>query len=346
MGTQLQLAAGEQAALARIRALAADEGERRFREAAEQHGISLGEYQGQACALVRDVARAFGVTDRAIQRALVDVKADLPGAAKTLVGEDLARLTNLKFASRTPNLTLVFWPGFLFCATRGRSAAAAAVVRTEARERTAAAAATVTAEEYSRVVAQRDELAAALEGANLQMQTANRQLAGFAERLGRVERRLAGAQQEVPASPLSRDDVERIADAVARRQAPTQSFIVPIAPSAPAVGREPTAAESAAAVRREDACRRLVQCWWQTHGEARVGGSELLALAIGAGVLRELIRPERADRGERAESEGMAYAVIDRLNRVYEGLAVRSAGFGSRRGRRYFLQPVAGGGAR
>jgi hypothetical protein len=162
MGNVPQLAAGEHAALARIRALAAEEGERegerRLRAAAAEAGITLGEYQGRSCTLVRDVARVFGVTERAVQKALSDANGDLPGASMNVPRSRFGEVANLKFATSTPHVTLVFWPGFLFCAHRGRSAAAEARVRTEERERTASAGGQVLLEEHRRVLSEQDRL--------------------------------------------------------------------------------------------------------------------------------------------------------------------------------------------
>jgi hypothetical protein len=157
------LVAFEHAAVTRIRAIAQEEGERRFRAVAQDAGLPLGEYDGKSCATTNGVAEVFGVTPRAIRWLLNELNGDLPGASETvpavLVRKDCGA-GKLNFPAQADKVTLIFWPGFLACALRGRTEVARSIavdlVRAEDAGRVAQAAGTVLKEEYDRVVAALD----------------------------------------------------------------------------------------------------------------------------------------------------------------------------------------------
>lgn len=143
---QLQTFGGvlEQDALVRIREMADAEGERRFRGVAAEVSMPIGDYAGRACASATDVASIFGVSRQAVQSLLRSSAKDIPNASETV--EDSSSKFNLRLKT-----TLVFWPGFLACALRGRSEVARRIaldlVRVEERERVATAAGQVLGEE-------------------------------------------------------------------------------------------------------------------------------------------------------------------------------------------------------
>jgi len=361
-----QLAAGEHAALARIRALAAEEGERRFRGVAQDVGLALGSYEGRACTLVRDVAPVFGVTDRAVQKMLAEVATDLPGASAEFNPANLQG-TNFKFVPNATRITLVFWPGFLACALRGRTDVARrlalALVQTEERERVATAAATVTREEYSRVLAQRNELAAALEDSTKQLaqlaaeQRHLRQLG--ADNTAAIERIRAREQSGAQLLRLLQEDVDELRAAVGRRpgsgpprRIPAEVDLVDriaeavarrVAPAAPLPSPPPS-------TRADDAFGRLVAAWWQAHVDSQVTARMVRGLAVSLGVLRDLI--PSGFRGPKAEEQAVADALVARAGRPVGGFVVRTSFNASTKTRRYRLEvaaptaPAADGGAR
>lgn len=113
--------------LHRILAMA-DEAERqRYHDFGDRFGLKLYLYRDKPCSLVRDLASVFGVTERAIQKALQDIAKVLPGAAITLRAADFREVANCQFATSAHHATLVFWPGFYALASNGRSRAAAEV---------------------------------------------------------------------------------------------------------------------------------------------------------------------------------------------------------------------------
>jgi len=155
----------EAAIVARIIAMAEEEGRRRFAALAERYGLPLGEYEGRPCALVADVARVFGVTDRAVQKALVGVLQRFPDASVRCNPAEV-RGTNFKFVPNVTVIIAIFWRGFLALSRSGRGPAHDEIqdflTAAEGQGRTTAAAATVAAEQYEQALAERNAALATL----------------------------------------------------------------------------------------------------------------------------------------------------------------------------------------